>query len=253
MRTTVIVVLSWIVACHAARADFGDLEQFLRSVEESTKVTAPLRGDGQFEVQTAEGTRHDQVAVIVRPPADTYIELKQQGVRALLPSDGAAAYQFKAGASKADAFALEAMFAESDFTREDLEPFRLARYSGWRISDETGGEVIVTLFPIPKASQYSLVVATFDREKKVPIKTLYYRDTLNNLVKMRRDGDYVLIGRKWMPTTTSIETFKQRSHATFTLHWSQDPKFPPELFDQAFLPRPSPLTWPAADAAPATK
>src|ERR1700687_3479294 len=224
MRTTVIVALLWIVTCTASRADLADLEQFLRSVEAATQVTAPLRGDGQFEVQTAEGTRRDQVAVIVRPPVDTYIELRQQGIKALLPGDGGAAYRYKVGAAKAEVFPLDATFADSDFAREDLEPFRLSRYSGWRISDETGAEIIVTLFPIAKASQYSLVVTTFDREKKVPLKTLYYRDTLNHLVKMRRDSDYALIGRKWMPTTMSIETFKQRSHSTFTVQWSQDRK-----------------------------
>src|SRR5262249_28327370 len=109
----------------------------------------------------------------------------------------------------------------------------------------SANELTVTLFP-GKTSQYSLVVTTFDRDKKVPIKTLYYQDTLNNLVKMQRATDYVLVGRKWMPTTFSMETFKLHTHSTFTLHWTQAPTFPPELFDPVFLSHPSNIVWPAA-------
>ena len=91
---------------------------------------------------------------------------------------------------------------------------------------------------------------TFDRDKKVPRKTLYDRETLNNLVKMRRDDDYVLVGRKWMPAVTSMETCKLRTHTTFSVRWSQDENVPPELFDPVFLPRPSGIIWPVTASTP---
>jgi hypothetical protein len=250
MRTTMIAAVLLMLPTAAVRADMESLQQFLHSAEETAQLAAALRGDGEFAVTSAGGTRRDQVVLLLRPVADTYIELRQEGTKALLNSSGEQAYRFTKGAAKAEPFPADAAFADSDFTREDLEPFRTARYQGARISDETGAEVTVTLFPA--TSQYSLVVATFDRDKKVPVKILYYRDTLNNLVKMRRDSGHVLVGRKWMPTTITMESFKLRTQSTFKLTWSQNPAFPSELFDPVFLPRPSGIVWPAAAAATTT-
>jgi len=252
MRTTIIVAALLMLTAAAARADMESLQQFLHSVEETAQLAGALRGDGEFTVTGSSGTRRDQVVMLLRPVADSYIELHQEGTKALLTGSGDQAYRFTNGAAKAEPFPPDAAFADSDFTREDLEPFRTERYKGARISDETGAEVTVTLFP--GTSQYSLVVATFDREKKVPVKILYYRDTLNNLVKMRQDSGHVLVGRKWMPTAITMESFKLRTQSTFKLTWSQNPSFPPELFDPVFLPRPSGIAWPAAPvptAAPA--
>jgi outer membrane lipoprotein-sorting protein len=238
-----------LVARGMARADVENLEQFLRSVEAATAVSSPLRGDGQFEVAGTDGTQRTAVAVIMRPPADTYIELQRDGTKLLLLTQPDQAYRLPKGAAKAEALPATARIENSDFVRADLEPFRLAPYTGWRISDESANELTVTLFP-QKTSQYSLVVTTFDRDKKVPIKTLYYQETLNNLVKMQRITDYALVGRKWMPATISMETFKLHTHSTLTLRWSQVPSFPSELFDPVFLPHPSTIVWPAATAGP---
>lgn len=246
MRTTVIFSLL-LLSSSRALADVESLEQFLRGVEAATQVAVPLRAAGQFEVTSPETTTAVQVALIVRPPTDTYIELKP-GIKALLLSQPEQAYLLKKDAAKAEPFPADASFAESDFARADLEPFRLSHYTDWRITDETANDMTVTLFP--KSSQYSLIVITFDREKRAPLKTLYYRETLNNLVKMRRDNDYVLVGRKWMPTVVSMETFKLKTRATFTLRWSQSTSFPPELFDPVFLPRLSGMVSPAAAVTP---
>jgi hypothetical protein len=250
MRTTMIATLLVLLTAAAARADLESLQQFLHSAEETAQLAAALRGDGEFTVTSGSGTRRDQVVLLLRPAADTYIELHHEGTKALLNGSGEQAYRFTKGAAKAEPFPADAAFADSDFTREDLEPFRTARYQGARISDETGSEITVTLFP--GTSQYSLVVATFNREKKVPVKILYYKDTLNNLVKMRQDSGHILVGRKWMPTTITMESFKLRTQSTFKLTWSQNPTFPAELFDPVFLSRPSGIVWPAAAATTTT-
>jgi hypothetical protein len=248
MRAHLIIPVLLAVAGSAALAQVENLQPFLHAAEEATQVTVPLRGDGQFEVTSAEGMRRDHVVVILRPPTDTYIEIQKEGMKSLLLSEGWKAHRLAKGAAKAEDFPSDASFADSEFTREDLEPFHMSRYKDARISDQSGAELTVTLYP--DKSQYSLVVVTFDREKKVPIKTLYYRDTLNNLVKMERNEGWVLVGRKWLPTTMSMETFKLKTRTTFTLHWSQAATFPPELFDPVFLPRPSGIVWPMA-ATPA--
>ncbi len=251
MRTTVVVGLLLAGLCGAARADVENFEKFLRDCEAAMLVPVPLRGDGQLEVTTPSGSTHNTVVMIVRPPAETYVELRAPEFKAALLSQGQA-YRVAAGAAKAETFAADATVGDSDFAREDLEPFQLAHYKDWRIADENANEVTVTLFP--KAPQYSLVVITFDRERMMPLKTLYYRDTVNNLAKMRRDTNFVLVGRKWMPTSISMESFKLRTHSTLTVQWAQSPNFPPELFDPVFLPRLSAAAAsPTAAAAPATK
>jgi len=248
MRIVVIVALLTSLT-GVSRADVLELEPFLRSAEAASLVTVPLRADGEMIVNSGSGEIRASLALIIRPPADSYIELRNPGEKALVLSTGQAQI-FTPGASKAGDFPLAASFAGSDFSREDLEPFRTARYKDWRISDEDAATVMVTFYP--KDSQYSLVVITFDRDKKVPLKTQYYRETGSNLVKMRRDNNYVMVGRKWMPTAISMESFKLRTRSELTLQWSQNPTFPPELFDAAFLARPSLIQWPAAVPAGAT-
>ncbi len=220
-----------------------DLQQFLRGAEEAAQATVGLRGDGEVEVASPEATRRDQVALLVRPPADTFIELRQEAIKAVLLGNDA--FRVKAGEAKPEKFPLDASLDASDFTREDLEPFRLSHYRDARISDDSGTEVMVTLFP--KDSQYSLVVITFDRQKKVPLKIQYYRDTVSNLVKMQRDGDYALVGKTWRPASMTMENFKLRTHTTLSVRWREETSPRPELFDPNALGKPSVTLWPLAN------
>lgn len=241
---TVGVLLAVLGVGQAYAADF-DLTQFLHGMEEATHVTEPLRADGQIEMVAPDATWTDRIAMIVRPPSDVFLEMQRRGIKALLLAGVGEAHIVGAGATRAEAFAASAPLAGSDFTQEDLEPFRLSHYRDWRISDETGAELTVTLFP--QNSQYSLMVVTIDRQRKIPLKTLYYRETFNNLVKMRRDGDYLSLGGGWVPGTVTMETFKGRTVTTLRLHWRQDATFPRELFDPASIPRAG-LVWPVAPA-----
>jgi len=68
---------------------------------------------------------------------------------------------------------------------------------------------------------------------------------------MERSDGWVLVGRKWLPTTMSMESFKLKTHSTLSLHWSQEATFPPELFDPVFLTHASGIVWPAAATTPA--
>jgi hypothetical protein len=230
----------------AAVAEMVDLSGFLHDAEVAAQVAVPLRAEGQFEVVSPQATRRDQIALVMRPPADTFIELRQEAVKALLLADGA--FYLKGRAAKAERFPLDASLDTGDFTREDLEPFRASRYKDARISDDSSGELMVML--LPTDSQYSLEVITFDRQKKVPLKIQYYRDTVSNLVKLQRDSDYVLVGGKWKPTTISMETFKLRTSTTLKVRWSVDTALPADLFNPASLTQSFPALWPTAPAKP---
>jgi len=250
---TLLLLALALVVCAVTPAmaevvDLNDfLSDFLRGAEEAAKVTLPLQAEGQFEVVSPEATRRDEIALITRPPTDTFIALRQGGVRAVLLGDGA--FRVVGRAAKAESFPLDASLDDSDFTREDLEPFRVSRYyKDARISDDSATSLMVTFFPTN--SQYCLVVISFDRQRKVPLKIQYYRDTVNNLVKMQRLSDYVLVGDKWRPTKISMETFKLRTHTAMTLRWTPQPNVSAELFNPASLAQTPLALWPTAPARP---
>jgi len=225
-----------------------DLSAFLREAEQAARPTVTVRADGDLSSMAPDRNVRDQILLIQREGNDLYLEMRQSGLKALISQAGKEAAIVPKKGSRPSAFALTDALAASDFTREDLEPFRVDRYQAPRIVDETSQQVVVSLFP--KQSQYSLVVISFDREKKVPLKTLYYQETLNNLVKMRRDGDQVLVGDRWLPTTITMQNIPLRTESRLQLRWTPSPPVFPELFQAAFLTRPSGLTWPETGAQP---
>lgn len=242
MRITAFALLLLLILPNTGDAAPVDLNTFLPEMEEAAKPSVTLRADGVLSITSPEGTKREPIVIIHREGNDVFIELKS-GTKALLLKGGAEAFIAPPGAKEASAFALQDPLAGSELTREDLQPFTVARFKTPRIVDQTPQSVQVAMFP--QQSQYSLVVITFDREKKVPLKTMYYRETLNNLVKMRRDSDHVLVGQRWLPTRITMENFAMRNTATLELQWTQAPNVVPELFQPAFLGRPSNLTWPA--------
>lgn len=242
-RSQLLAAASLWLATRAGAA-FVDLGVFLPEMEEAARPNVSLRADGTITTTTPEKSTSDQIILLHRESNDVYAELRQAKYKVLLLKGGTEAFRHVDGAKQPGPCAPETPLGESEITCEDLQPFRVERYHTPRIVDQSGQQVQLALFP--KQSQYSLVVITFDREKKVPLKTMYYQETLNNLVKMRRDSDHVLVGRRWMPTKVTVERFALRSTTTLNLTWKQSPDVPPEIFDRAFLARPSNLKWPDA-------
>jgi hypothetical protein len=233
-----IVALLLAVAA-VARGD--DLAGFLAAASAASKPAAPIRGDGELVTTSADGTTRQQIAVLQRPNGDLYLELRPIGLRALIPSSGEAMLSAAPGNAAAP-FALDAPLAGSEFTREDLQPFNLARFGSPTIVDRNGAEMTVSLDPL-KPSQYSLEAITFDRDKHAPVKVMLYKDTLSNLLKMRRDGDLVQLAGRWLPKTVSMENFPLRTTSTVTLSWSETAD-QPALFDPKTWAQPSPLSFP---------
>src|SRR5262245_54805741 len=102
MRCPRLLVSILLLGALPARAEIGNLERFLQSVEETSTTNVALRADGSFVVVTPEATRDVATVWIVRPAADLYIEL-QSGTKALVPGATDDAYLLKSGANKADA------------------------------------------------------------------------------------------------------------------------------------------------------
>ncbi len=239
MRTPVVALA--LVLAAAAPAVREDLPTFLKYATAAARPNTPLRADGTLVTTSPDGTVRDQIAILRRPNGDVYLELRNTGARALLPGDGSTALLVPAGGKSGEPFALDASLDGSEFTREDLRPFNAEFYRSPTIVDRDDTEMTVSLTPAP--SQYTLQVITFDRAKKVPLVVKNYKDTLSNLMKMRRSRGLTSAGGTWLPTEVTMENFPLRTTSTITLRW-QPTEDAPALFDPAALSKPSPLTWP---------
>jgi hypothetical protein len=103
--------------------------------------------------------------------------------------------------------------------------------------------VVVTAAPAP-GSTYALLVHTIDRERSTIVRTLYYRDLINNLTKTRRDGAFTRVAGSWRPGEITVESVRQATRTRLTLAWRDAPDAPAALFEPAGLERPSGLTFP---------
>jgi hypothetical protein len=239
MRTSVVASVLLLAAATPAVAE--DLPTFLAAASAATRPTAPLRADGTLVTTSPDGEVRDQIAIVRRPNGDAYLELRTAGARALVLGNGTTAVLIPGKGKSREAFALDASFGGSEFTREDLRPFNLENYRSPTIVDRRDGEVTVSL--TPRDSQYTLQVITFDTEKKVPLLAKNYKDTISNLVKMRRSRNFSSAAGTSVPAEITMENFPLRAVSTLTLKW-QPTDDVPALFDPAALDKPSPLTWP---------
>jgi len=225
----------------AVSAAGEDLATFLAAATAAARPSATLRADGTLVTSSPDGNVRDRLVIVQRPNGDTYLTLQQAGIRALLLADGKAFIVPGPGQAR-ESFAADAAFDGSEFTREDLQPFVAARYISPIIVDRNATEVTVSLTPRP--SQYTLQAVTFDAAKKVPVKVMSYKETVSNLLRMRRDRGLIAAGGTWLPTEVTMENFPLRVISTMTLTWKPVEDMP-GLFDPAALDKPSTLTWPA--------
>jgi hypothetical protein len=237
-----VSLLGVLFFASAAAAESQDLATFMKAADEAAAPAATARADGTIVSDTLEGKKEDQIVLLVRPNKDVYIELHQSGVRALLKGDGSGAQIAEKGAAPAD-FPQTEVFASSDFTGEDLLPFRASHYNSATIVYRDANQLAVQLNPLK--SQYSLTLITFDPSKKAPIKALFYKDTLNNLLKMRLDGDHQQLGDRWFPGKVSMETFALKTKTTLNLKWSAAGADAEKAFEAGALAKPSAIAWPA--------
>jgi hypothetical protein len=213
------LLLSTLVTASPVRGD--DLAAFLTAAGEATKPSASIRATGELVTTSPDGTTTQQIAIVQRPSGDLYFALQPSGARALLPVNGAALLSPASGQAAAP-FGLDAALGGSEFSREDLTPFGLARFGSPTVVDRNDSEITVSLDP-HKPSQYSLEVITFDRDKRAPVKVMVYKETLSNLLKMRRDSGFVQVAGRWLPTTVAMENFPLRTTSTLTLRWAEAP------------------------------
>ncbi len=211
------------------------LSELIERVGAQTRLSTPLRADVDAEIDYLEGKKHERIVAIFRnhptenSQIQTYIELDRAKLKFLILGD---AQFFAAAEGKMKPASLDTPVDSTSWVLEDLLPFLPSRCNSMRVADLTPEQVTVACEPKKKiGSDYSLFVFKFDREKSVPLQVLYYRDTLSNLVKLRRDEDFELVGSRWRPKRVTMQDFKLRTKDVFEIRWTADPKLPPALFD----------------------
>jgi outer membrane lipoprotein-sorting protein len=227
-----LILLSSTVAWAPARAE--TLTELLSAVAVQASAPRPLRADVRI---ARDETPADDTILLARGTR-VYLETRS-GTRALL-SPGKAVMLRGTRVVRA---APDAGLQGTDVLLQDLEPFGTRSLSTPQVSDETPERLVVTAAPTPP-SAYVLVVHTIDRERDVILQTKYYRDAINNLVKIRRDDEFVQVGGRWRPGTIAVQSFREQTTTRLSLAWREAPDAPAVLFTPAGLRAPSPLRWP---------
>lgn len=243
-----MVCVTALLALAESAGAASALTTLLEEVAEQAKLPAPVRADGTIQSDSLEGKKRDRVVLVQRGRKDgeirkgtigteTYLELVDSKARVLILSPAETHRLEKGKVSTAN---LDSRIAFTSATIEDLLAFDPARCHDTHVIDTQPGSMTVRCEPKKgTGSQYVLAVWKLDRERAVPTQVLFYQERLNNLVKLVRFDDQVLVGDRWRPRKILVQDFPLRTRDIVTLTWTQDPKIAPELFDPASLGDPS--------------
>ena len=235
-----------LATCHAAvglllvtaPASHGQpLSDLLQGVAANARFEHAARAD--VRIACGEGcTASDRPAILVGRGDALYVEVKD-GQRALVRPG----HIMVAREGKAVEAPTGEPFAGTEVLLEDLAVFTPRSLRVPQISDDGPAGVVVTSAPAGP-SAYALLVHTIDRDRRAIVRTLYYRDLINNLTKTRRNDAWVQAAGGWRPGEIVIESMRQATTTRLTLAWHDAPDAAPDLFEPAGLEHPSALRWP---------
>ena len=232
-RITCAVGLFHVVLAVARAAAADGLPALLDAVAANAAFGSPARADVRIECTAGCPKASGQAIFIGRGDA-LYVETKG-GQRALVRPGRVVV----AGGTAKPGETL----ADTDVALEDLAPFTRAGLASPQISDDGPAGVVVTAAPAP-GSAYALLVNTIDRERSVIVRTLYYRDLINNLTKTRRDSGFTRVVGGWRPGEITVESVRESTRTHLVLAWHDAPDAAAALFEPAGLERPSGLRFP---------
>jgi hypothetical protein len=229
-----LLMLSLAILAPARSARAISLIELLPAVAIQARAPSTLRADVRIEREGSPAVD----AVLVACGRRVYLETRA-GTRALL-SPGKTVIARRGHVVRAP---VGMALAGSDVLLEDLEPFGVRSMPVAQVSDENPLGIVVTGAPAPP-SAYALLVHTIDPERDVILQTKYYRDSISNLVKIRKDEDLTQIGGRWRPGTIGVESLRPPGTTHLVLNWREAPDLPPALLTPAGLLAPSPISWP---------
>lgn len=241
---------------YAAATDGDSLRLLLLGAQDMNTPQTLLRADITLEVETPK-SKHTTDAIALFAPgteARWYLQLREPALRALVL--GAERKVMERSGTITQTIAIGAPIDDLEIAYEDLSRFIASDFKTWQITDESPATILVGMHPAVE-SAYVYRAYTIDKEKTLLLHGQFYAKTLNNLVKRRVDADHVLVGKKRLPGTITIENYPDNSTTRLKLRWSQAASAPPELLAPASFPGAAPLAWDAAtgtatNATPAT-
>jgi hypothetical protein len=230
----ILITLFVLAGASTVRAE--PLPELLQAVAANARFDTPARADVRIECTGCKASGA-QVTLLGRGEA-LYVEVKD-GMRALVrPGE---VFVVRGGkAAKAD---VGQTLADTDVLLEDLAVFTPASLRTPQVSDDGPGGVVVTAAPA-FPSTWVLVVHTIDPEGHAIVRSLRYRDAVNNLAATQRNLNQVRVGNGWRPQEIAAENLRKATKTGLKLAWRETPEAPAELFEPSGLERPSGLSWP---------
>jgi hypothetical protein len=200
--------------------------RFIQRAEKMAQLNRAPRAD--VRVTRADGS-HDTAVILADPGRGrVFVAVESDGFRALSPlawKPGTAVA--KTGAA-AGAHGADDPLGALGLRAADLFPAWAHDYTTAFISDETTQEKTVTIYG-KKEIPYILFVVTFDKERLVPTLIKYYRERLNNLVRLRKDESYVMVGARPRPQKITVTDYTDNVTTTPTTSFGRR-RLPPRRF-----------------------
>lgn len=233
MKRSLVGVLGLL----AGVAHGESLPDLLATIAAAARFPSPARADVRIERTGGDGATQ-ATAVLLARHTTIYVE-QAQGLRALVRPGKVVIAR---GTRVVEARSGEEL-PGTDFLLEDLAPFTRTLLQTPQISDDGPAGVVVIGAP-SGASPHALLAFTIDRARRAIVRTQYYRETLNNLARLRRDTAWTELAGRPRPGQVSVENLRNGTRTQLTLTWRDAPDAPAVLFSPAGLRRPSGLTVP---------
>ncbi|HXC53552.1 MAG TPA: hypothetical protein VN634_21880 [Candidatus Limnocylindrales bacterium] len=181
--------------------------------------TANEKVEADVTIKDADGTT-SKAHLVIDPAGGGTVVFEQPGTgwkseTPLAWKDGKAVTRTGAASTK---LGVDEPLAGTDLRGMDFFPFWKTDYGRALTSDENTLEQTVSLYADP-GRPYALYVVTFDKAKLVPHMIKYYKDTFNNLVRIRTDKDWVMVGSRPRPTKMLIQDYAAHSMRMYTFDW----------------------------------
>ena len=201
--------------------------ELLAAVADGAGFAVPTRAD----VRITRGSDAETRAVLVGRGHTLYVELSD-ATRALLhPGKILVAQQRRVVRAKPGT-----PLDGTDLLLEDIVPFSARLLQVPQINDDGPAGVVVSGAPAG-TSAHTLLVFTIDRERMAVVRTQYYRDSISNLVRVRRNDAFVEVAGRWRPGEITVDDLRQHTSTHLALAWREVPDVDPVVFTPAGLRR----------------
>jgi hypothetical protein len=215
IRPALALLAAALLSTAAVRpAHAGDLAAFLERAEKMSTPNEKVEAD--VTIKDADGTTKKAHLVIDPAGGGTAtFEQADSGWKSETPlgwKDG------KKTGSAPGKLAVDDTLDGTDLRGIDFFPFWKTDYGKAFTSDENTLEQTISLYADP-GRPYSLYVITFDKTKLMPHMIKFYKDSFNNLVRIRTDKDWVMIGSRPRPTEILIKDFAANTTRVYSFEW----------------------------------